>query len=451
MPQPRFITLIVVACLATLAAAAEEAPQPERDLTDRQRQLGLESFDYVWNTVREKHWDPKLGGLDWEAVGEELRPRVEQATSVAEARDAMQAMLERLEQSHFAIIPGEVYEAFNLPDGEGSRDGTTGIDARVVDGRAVVSSVLDGSPAAEMGVRTGWAIVRIGEDDIAPKLEMVAAEFQDSTYRDFVLATVVLGRLTGRVGERITVQFLDGGDRTVERELTLAPQRGRKVQLGHLPAIHVWIEAGTIDENVGRVAFNMFIDPAHLMPIFNEAMTDFMDAEGIVIDIRGNPGGSPAMAMGMAGWMVEEKHRYLGTMYTRDNELKLVVFPRPTAYRGPVAVLVDGLSGSCAEVFAGGLQDLGRARVFGTRTMGAVLLSAIERLPNGDGFQYASANYVSAGGEALEGAGVVPDVEVAPTREALLQSRDPVLEAAVAWIREQRELSTSFSMEVNEQ
>jgi carboxyl-terminal processing protease len=225
------------------------------------------------------------------------------------------------------------------------------------------------------------------------------------------------------------VQFLDGGDRTVERELTLAPQRGRKVQLGHLPAIHVWIEAGTIDENVGRVAFNMFIDPAHLMPIFNEAMTDFMDAEGIVIDIRGNPGGSPAMAMGMAGWMVEEKHRYLGTMYTRDNELKLVVFPRPTAYRGPVAVLVDGLSGSCAEVFAGGLQDLGRARVFG----------------------YASANYVSAGGEALEGAGVVPDVEVAPTREALLQSRDPVLEAAVAWIREQRELSTSFSMEVNEQ
>jgi carboxyl-terminal processing protease len=68
--------------------------------------------------------------------------------------------------------------------------------------------------------------------------------------------------------------------------------------------------------------------------------------------------------------------------------------------------------------------------------MGAALPSVVERLPNGDGFQYAFANYVSRGGEVLEGVGVVPDVEVEPSRESLLQGTDAALDAAVAWIRE---------------
>jgi carboxyl-terminal processing protease len=61
----------------------------------------------------------------------------------------------------------------------------------------------------------------------------------------------------------------------------------------------------------------------------------------------------------------------------------------------------------------------------------------IEKLPNGDGFQYAFANYVSASGEVLEAVGVIPDVEVKPSRDALLAGHDPVLDAAVAWIRQQ--------------
>ena len=100
-------------------------------------------------------------------------------------------------------------------------------------------------------------------------------------------------------------------------------------------------------------------------------------------------------------------------------------------------MLVDGLSGSCSEIFSGGLQDLGRARIFGSRTAGAVLPSAIERLPNGDGFQYAFANYISAGGAVLEGVGVIPDTVAEPNREALLNERDTALDAAVAWVRSQ--------------
>jgi len=145
------------------------------------------------------------------------------------------------------------------------------------------------------------------------------------------------------------------------------------------------------------------------------------------------------MAMGMAGWLVSQPGLRLGTMYMRGATLNFALNPRAEAYGGPVAVLVDGSSASTSEIFAGGLKDLGRARIFGTRTAAAALPSVITRLPNGDGFQYAVANYISEGGQALEGHGVIPDVEVSLTREALLAGHDSVVDAALDWIRKQKE------------
>jgi carboxyl-terminal processing protease len=140
--------------------------------------------------------------------------------------------------------------------------------------------------------------------------------------------------------------------------------------------------------------------------------------------------------MGIAGWFVEEKNLDMGTLRTRTNTLKLAINPRAQVYKGPVAILVDGLSGSASELFAGGVQGLPRIRIFGSRTTGATLPSLAQRLPNGDGFQYAFASYISRTGVELEGEGVRPDEEAQPTREALLQGRDTAIEAAIDWMRQ---------------
>jgi carboxyl-terminal processing protease len=58
-------------------------------------------------------------------------------------------------------------------------------------------------------------------------------------------------------------------------------------------------------------------------------------------------------------------------------------------------------------------------------------------LPNGDGFQYPIANYVSEGGKTLEGHGVIPDTISEPSREALLRHKDTALDAAIDWIQHQ--------------
>ena len=76
-----------------------------------------------------------------------------------------------------------------------------------------------------------------------------------------------------------------------------------------------------------------------------------------------------------------------------------------------------------------------RAHIYGTRTAGAALPSFIEKLPNGDGFQTAAADYISEGGKTLEGVGVTPDVMAPPVRELLLAGRDAAIESALHWIQ----------------
>ena len=72
------------------------------------------------------------------------------------------------------------------------------------------------------------------------------------------------------------------------------------------------------------------------MNLFAEAVQSCKSCEGFVIDLRGNPGGIGAMAMGMAGWFIDEKDKRLGTLYMRDSTIKFVVNPRVTTFTGPV-------------------------------------------------------------------------------------------------------------------
>src|ERR1700677_4727436 len=99
---------------------------------EKQRQIA--SFEKVWTTIRDKHWQKNPGGLDWQAIHAEFYPRIENAKSDEAALAIMREMLGRLKQTHFVIFPAAVY---NDVEGEGGGDGSPGIDTRVLDGQAV--------------------------------------------------------------------------------------------------------------------------------------------------------------------------------------------------------------------------------------------------------------------------------------------------------------------------
>jgi carboxyl-terminal processing protease len=419
--------LVALVCAAAGQTAA---------VTAAERQANIESFEHVWKTVADKHWDPKLNGLDWRAIHDELRPKVENAKNMDEARAAMADMLARLNLTHFGIFPQEVYK--ELGDAEGSREANPGIGARVLDDRAVVVSVDPGSPAAEKGVKTGWEIVRIDGKELEPGLRKIREQFGKSTLLDIRQTRSVDARLMGNTGTQVKIDFRDGTDRPVALELGRVKPRGKPARLGNLPPMYFWAESKRVQQDIGYLKFNAFLEPEALVNQVEDAVKSCRDCKGFVIDLRGNPGGIGGLAMGVGAWFIDKPGLKLGTMTMRTGTIKFVLFPRTDPFRGPLAVLVDGCSGSTAEIFAGGMKDLKRARVFGTRSAGAALPSIIERLPNGDGFQYAIANYVAEGGQPLEGIGVIPDQEVRLTRHQLLEGQDPVLDAAVEWVQKQK-------------
>src|ERR1700733_10468905 len=184
-------------------------------LTPEQRQLNIQSFEYVWTAIRDRHWQTKPGGLDWQAIHDEFRPKMEAADSMDAARDLLNEMLGRLHQSHFNIVPGELYSNVET----GRAETTNGIDERVVGLQVLVTSVEPDSSAFLQGVRPGWEIVKIARTDLTPIVAKLNETYAGSTLRDLLLRRAILGRLAGEAAGPVEVEFLDADGKHAAKSL----------------------------------------------------------------------------------------------------------------------------------------------------------------------------------------------------------------------------------------
>ena len=387
------------------------------------------AFDDAWQTVRNAASVPD--SVDWDAVRAELRPKVLAADTPEAARQVITDMLERLHRSHFSILTTARDRG---PD-------VVPVSVRAMAQGIIVTDVPAGSSAHAAGVRPGDQIVRVDAETLPAMLPGGDGdEARTARLRAWREATIAL---RGAAGSSATL-VLRGADR-VERQVIVprADEAGEAVTIGNLPALHVrtrTIEAQTpAGRRAGVFAFNVWL-PAIDGPLAS-AMEANRDAAGIVIDLRGNPGGLADMIRGVAGYFLSQP-ALLGRMHVAGADLEMRANPRRSTadgrrvepFAGPLAILVDELTASASECFTGGLQGLGRARVFGVRSMGQALPAATRTLPDGEVLEYAVGDFVTAAGRRLEGAGVQPDEVVPLTPEDLRQGRDPVLAAALAWI-----------------
>jgi carboxyl-terminal processing protease len=446
----------------TLAPPQES--KVEADAAARRR----ETFEIVWRTVKENHFDPSFGGVDWDAVRVEFAPRAFAARTDRELHLLLQQMLNRLGQSHFNIIPPEAIpstgpEESDKDEADGGAGGGEkprpagslymaehmtygiGIDLRVVGGVALVTRVEAGSSAERAGLRTGFVLRSIDGQTLASILRtMRRAAVYEPSARHQIPAEILVEYVNGSPGTSVRLGYLDGRNRLRRASISRERLQGELMPtFQSLPAQFVEFESKRLREGVGYIRFNLFVAP--VLDKFCAALRSMKDAPGIVIDLRGNRGGLMGLIYGMGG-LLETQPVSFGVMRMRAGWQDIFVIPQKNVFRGRLAVLVDAETQSAGEILAGGLQESGRAVVVGERSAGATLPSAAKELPTGAILQYAFADFVTPLGNLLEGRGVLPDIPVRLNRRQLLAGRDPQLEAALGTIETRggaRVLSTS--------
>ncbi|MEO7359369.1 MAG: S41 family peptidase, partial [Gemmatimonadaceae bacterium] len=316
------------------------------------------------------------------------------------------------------------------------QSGTVGATIRDVGGAMLVTAVRVGGPADRAGIRPGFEIQTVDGCVVAGRVPS-----PDERRAKLSHWSTVTSLLRGPVGDSTRVRIKDGVGKSRTLALAREHEPGFVTKFGNLPSMTARLvtEKRVVDgRTIGIIRFNTW------MTVLAEGISNAVDSlrasDAIVLDIRGNFGGMAMMAPGVAGHFIDTSLT-LGTMIQRGGVQQFVINPqrvnsankRVKPFGGPVAIVVDELSISTSEIFAVGMQALGRARIFGSQSAGQALPSVAEQLPNGDILYHAIANFLSPTGKPVEGRGVVPDVAVPITRTQLLRGRDPAFDAALAW------------------
>ena len=399
--------------------------------TESTPEVRQKTFEIVWQTVKDKHFDPNFNGVNWDAVRLNYAPLVAAVKSDNELYSVLNKMLGELKQSHFSVIPPSAL----MTTVDGKEKGDLGLDIRIINGQAVIRKVAAGSSSEQAGLKPGFTILAVDNKTVTDLSAQIALRKERPQMTKLLLSRGVVGLTSGPVGSTSKVRFLDGSGQPHEVSIGRQPPHGQPVKLGNLPTFYEEFETRRLAQGAGYIRFSMFLMPI-LAPV-QAAVKDYKDAPGIIIDLRGNAGGLGYLTSAISGLFFREQVS-LGTVKSRTGDNQNTVRPDPAAYTGTLIILTDEMTGSAAEVLSGGLQGLDRAKIVGQRSVGAVLPATTIKLPTGAALLYAIGDFKTSKGVLLEGVGVAPDYEVPLTKEALLAGRDEMLEKAISIIEERR-------------
>ena len=279
---------------------------------------------------------------------------------------------------------------FLTPEGvESNREGLSGtyigVGIRLEDkaSEVVVASPIQGSPAAEAGVRSGDVVIAVNGKNVR----------EEDTPE-------VVERIKGEAGTEVELTVRRGDE---ERDFTL-----ERTQIDS--PVASWARIASSD--VALVQLTSFSDDSaeELGKAFGEARD--AGARRFVLDLRDNPGGRLDQAVEMTGTFLKPG----SVVYIREEaggkreKIKVEDGAEPT--NAPLAVLVNGDTASSAEILAGALRDNGRAPVVGTTTYGTGTVLSEFTLSDGSALLLGVAQWLTPNGDFIRETGIDPDVKV---------------------------------------
>ena len=249
-----------------------------------------------------------------------------------------------------------------------------------------ISSVLDATPAEEAGLR---------ENDIL--LTADGFEVSADTYNEAIM------RIRGKDDD--------------DDEVLLTVRRGEE-------ELDITVKRTDITVNT---VFTNDVDEFKYIRIstfstetadeFKDALKDVPDScPGLIIDLRGNPGGFLDVVIKIADWLLPEGK----IVYTQTRQGKQRVYNSDEYYIDtPIVILTDSGSASASEILSGAVKDHKRGILVGEKTFGKGCVQEIFRLRNGGALKLTTEYYYTPSGVCIQGTGIEPDIEVSLPEEAL--------------------------------
>ena len=271
---------------------------------------------------------------------------------------------------------------------------------------------FEGCPGAEAGMLPGDVLVEVAGNDVS----------------DTDVSTVV-SWIKGEGGTTVDIRVYRESEQkyydfTVER---------RKIEV---PTVAYEM----LDNNIGYVQVTEFDEVTSDQ--FIAAVDDLkaQGMEGMVVDIRDNPGGLLSCVVDMLDYMLPE-----GTLvYTEDKngEGETYTSDAEHYFDLPLAVLVNGNSASASEIFSGAIQDYKAGTIVGTQTFGKGIVQSILPFNDGSAIKITVSRYFTPNGVCIHGTGITPDVEVElddelKTKLTIEKAEDNQLQTAIENVKEQ--------------
>ena len=341
-----------------------------------------------WKLIKEQYYDQKFNGQNWNRWEHNYDGKLKTSD---ESHKAVETMLASLNDPYTRFLDREAFT--EEKDQIEAHLFGVGMQLGMKEHKVIVIAPIEGTPAYNAGMMSGDEITEVDN-------KQVKGQSLDQ----------VVKQIRGPIDTKVIITF---NRKTERKKVTL--------QRAEIPIKAVGTSE-ILPGNIGYIRLESFISNKADKEMV-KALNTVSKADGIILDLRNNPGGLLSNAVQIAS-MFLEKGIIVSTIDAEGYKQSQVSAGSPISTQ-PMVVLINGGSASASEILSGALRDNGRAKLVGQKSFGKGLVQAINRLDDGSGINVTIARYLTPNDTDINKTGIIPDYKVELKEEDYKETKGP--------------------------